>query len=215
VRTTAVEAAGGSVSERVARSRSTGFQIVELVVAISLVAIFATLSVPWLLRIGSGLRVRLAAEELAGALRSARAYAIRHSAKVGVKFMERPGRGWAFRLYRDGDGDGVLSRDIESGVDPAATPERDLVHTGRHVGFGFPPGEPPRDPGDPRRRLDRLDDPIRFNRSDLASFSPLGGATPGSLYVSDHLHHLAVVRVFGTTGKVKVMLYDPQTETWR
>ena len=81
--------------------------------------------------------------------------------------------------------------------------------------FGFPPGPPPRDPSDPRRRLDRLDDPLRFNRSDIASFDPLGGATPGSAYLTDGQTQLAAVRVLSTTGKVRVIVYDRRKQTWR
>jgi type II secretory pathway pseudopilin PulG len=188
---------------------------VELIVVVSLAAILAALAVPSLRRTSSGLRVRMAAGELAGVMRTARSLAVRHSAKVGVKFRPTVEGGWSFTIYRDGDGDGVLSRDIDSGVDPQVAPPRNLIHMGRDVTFGFPPGSAPRDPGDPRRRISNLGDPIRFNRSDLASFSSLGGSTPGSLYLTDNTYHLAVVRVFGRTGKVKVMSYDPQTEIWR
>ena len=121
----------------------------------------------------------------------------------------------SYRLYGDGDGDGVLTRDIESGVDPPLGPSRQLIHVGRHVRFGIPLGPPPRDPGDPRRRLGNLQDPIRFNRSDLASFNPLGGSTPGSLYLTDGHDHLAVVRVSGRTGRVRVLIYDFVRELWR
>lgn len=195
--------------------RSTGFQLVELIVVLALVSILATLAVPVLRRTSSGMRVQMAARELAGVLRMARSLAVRHSTKVGVKFRPTAEGGWSFTIYRDGDADGVLTRDIDSGVDPQMSPPRNLVHMGRDVTFGFPPGPPPRDPGDPRRRISNLGDPIRFNRSDIASFSSLGGSTPGSLYVTDNAHHLAVVRVFGRTGKVKVMIYDPETEIWR
>ncbi len=180
--------------------------------AVALLA--AGLLLPPILRLSSAGRVRLAAGELTGVLRLARAHAIRHSARVGVKFRVGPERvEWA--LYRDGDGDGVLTRDIDSGVDPQVAPTRTLTHLGRHVRFGFPPGRPPRDPGDPRRRLRRLDDPIRFNRSDIASFSPIGGSTPGSLYITDGLARLAVVRVFGRTGKVRVLVWDRSADRWR
>ena len=115
----------------------------------------------------------------------------------------------------DGDCDGVLTADIDSGIDPAVSPPRQLAHFGSFARFGFPPGPAPRDPGDPGRRLDRLDDPIRFNRSDIASFNHLGGSTPGSLYLTDGRYLLSVVRVFGRTGKVKIMRYDQETEKWR
>jgi hypothetical protein len=83
------------------------------------------------------------------------------------------------------------------------------------VRFGFPPGRPPRDPADPRRRLDRLDDPIRFNRSDIASFGPLTGSTPGSVFVTDGARHLAVVRVASATARARILRYEPEGETWR
>ena len=85
---------------------------------------------------------------------------------------------------------------------------------GSYAHFGFPPGPAPRDPGNPSSRLDRLDDPIRFNRSDIASFDQLGTSTPGSLYLTDGRALLSVVRLFGRTGKVKILRYDSKTEKW-
>jgi type II secretory pathway pseudopilin PulG len=194
--------------------RDLGYQLVEVVVAAAIVGITAGLLLPPLLRLSEGRRVRLAAAELTGVLHQARSNAIRYSRHVGVKFLVE-GERVRWGLYRDGDGDGVLSRDIDSGVDPPLGLPRTLTHLGRHVQFGFPPGPPPRDPGDPSRRMRRLDDPIRFNRSDIASFGPVGGSTPGSLYITDGIRHLVVVRVFGRTGKVKVLRWDAGEDRWR
>jgi len=196
------------------RRRESGYQLLEAIVVLAIVMISAGILLPPLLRSADGRRVRLAAAELTGVLREARSYAIRHNCRAGVKFLvEDEQVRWT--LYRDGDGDGVLNRDIDSGVDPPLGLPRTLIHLGRHIRFGFPPGPPPRDPGDPRRRMKRLDDPIRFNRSDIASFGPLGGSTPGSLYLTDSIRHLAAVRVFGRTGKVKVLRWDAIEDQWR
>ena len=62
--------------------------------------------------------------------------------------------------------------------------------------------------------MERLDDPIRFNRSDLASFSPIGSATPGSLYLSAGRHHLVAVRVTSRSGRVRLELYDYDRQSW-
>lgn len=194
--------------------RSDGYQLIEAIVSAAIVMITAGFLLPPLLRLADGRRVRLAAAELGAVLNEARSNAIRYNCNVGVKFVEEDDR-VHFVLYRDGNGDGVRSRDIDSGVDPPLGQPRTLTHLGRHIRFGFPPGRPPRDPGDPRRRLRRLDDPIRFNRSNIASFGPLGGSTPGSLYVTDSLRHLAAVRVFGRTGKVKVLRWDAIEDRWR
>ncbi len=195
--------------------RQPGFQLLQAVIVLAVLSVGLTLTVPPLLRWSSALRLRLAAAELVATLRSARMTAVTLGVKVGVKFRPREGGRVTFTLHRDGDGDGVRSGDIADGTDPQVGPERQLVHVGAHVRLGFPPGVVPRDPGDPRRYLDRLDDPIRFNRSDIASFNPLGRCTPGSLYLTDGLLGLSVVRLLAASGRVRVLTYDVGAETWR
>jgi type II secretory pathway pseudopilin PulG len=196
------------------RAAERGFQIIELVVVLAVMSVLLTLSVPPLIEMAGDLRVKLAAQELVGALRLARAWAVRYSANVAVKFDHDEQGFVTFAFYRDGDEDGVRNRDIDSGVDPLVVPPRRLAHLTQFINFGFPPDSRPRDPGSPRRYLN-TDDPIRFNESDLASFGPLGTSTPGSLYITDGRSRLAVVRVFGRTGKVKVLTYDFDEEVWR
>ena len=195
--------------------RQRGFQLIELVVVLAVMTSLLTLVAPPLLRISGDLRVHLASQELVGILRMARAYAIRHGANVAVKFRtDEKTREVTFTVYRDGDGDGVLNRDIQSGADPEVAPPGRLTNLGKGIGFGFPPGPAPRDPSS-GRPLDRLEDPIRFNESDLASFGPLGTSTPGSLYLTDGVQRLAAVRVFNRVGKVRVLTYDAQRRSWR
>jgi type II secretory pathway pseudopilin PulG len=196
------------------RSRC-GYTIVELVATMAFVGITAGLVLPELMAWSSKTRVNTAAGELVGTLRMARTFAMRHSAHVAVKFDTTSRAGAVhFALFRDGDGDGVRNNDIRSGEDPRAVPWRQLSNFGPRVYFGFPHDLQPRDPGDPRRALDRLQDPIRFNNSDLASFSPEGTSTPGSLYVTDG-RNLAVVRVLGMSGRVKVLRWDRSAARWR
>jgi prepilin-type N-terminal cleavage/methylation domain-containing protein len=193
-----------------------GFQLIELVVALAIFGMIVMIAGPPLLSMTASLRVDLATQELVGVLRHARSYAIKHSANVAVRFYPEPERGrTGFALFRDADGDGVLNADIRRGIDPQLTPMRYFAHFGGPVGFGFPPGAPPRDPGDPRRRLGNLDDPVRFNNSDLASFDPLGGSTPGSLYVTDGRSKLSVVRLYGRTGTMRVLRWDAAADRWR
>ena len=192
-----------------------GFQIVDLVVSLAVMGLVLTLGEPPLLRSSADLRLYLATQDLVGVLRLTRAYAIRHSANVAVKFRTAQDGTITFALYRDGDGDGVLNRDIDTGVDPQVKPPRRMAHLGRGFGFGFPPGPPPMDPSSPRQPMDRLDDPIRFNQSDLASFDPLGTATPGSLYLTDRRSLLAAVRVTSRTGRIRVLRYDSRARAWR
>ena len=198
-----------------------GFTLLELSFIVALIGLLTVMFVPALHHLSSSTRVDLAASEVMGTLRLAKSYAISHSAHVGVKFFTSQG-GFVpagsdevtYRLYRDGDGDGVRTADVLSGVDPPVSPLRRLVHVGATVNFGFPSTLRPRDPGSPSRRLSRLHDPVRFNRSDMASFGPLGGATPGSLYLTDG-RSLAVVRVFNRSGKVRILRYDVPGDRWK
>lgn len=189
-----------------------GFSLLELLVVVAIAGVLVTLVVPPLLELSARLRLHIAAVEVATTLRYARSQAIRVSANVGLKFHVR-GEIVHYATYVDGDGDGVRTADIRRGVDPALGPLRRLTHTGGRIDFGIPETLRPREIGS-RRRLDRLQDPIRFNRSDIAAFSPLGLATPGTLYLTDG-HRLAAVRVFNRTGKVTVHHYDRERERWR
>lgn len=197
------------------RRQERGFQLAELTVVLAIFILFLTLTAPPILRISGELRLRLAAEEVATAMYLARATAVRYCANVALKFRPRADGRSTWALYRDGDGDGVLTKDIDKGVDPQVRPPQELEQLGSRVRFGFPPGRPARDPGDPSSRLRRGDDPIRFNNSDLASFGPLGTATPGTVYLTDNAGALAAVRVTGRTGKVKVLVYDFDEEVWK
>lgn len=195
-------------------ARAAGFQLIEAVVYLAVLGLLTILGVPPMLRWTSAQRVELATQEIGAAMRVARAYAIQHSANVGLKFWVARDGSVSYALYRDADGDGVRTDDLRSGIDPQVVPLQRLVHFGREIRFGFPPGRAPRDPANPRRRLDRLDDPIRFNASDIASFSPLGGSTPGSIYVTDGTIHLSALRVLGGSGRIKRIRYDVASETW-
>lgn len=191
-----------------------GFTLIDTLVVTAVVSLGLLLAVPPLLRAAGKARVGLAAAEVTGALRQARLLAARRSAHVGLRFESLGGGRFGYAVYGDGDGDGVRSDDIARGTDPLLLSRRRLDGLGRGVGFGFPPGIVPRDPADPGRRLDRLGDPIRFNRSDIASFSPLDGATPGSVYVTDGEHHLFAVRLNNRTARVHLLRWDRATGRW-
>jgi type II secretory pathway pseudopilin PulG len=192
-----------------------GFQLTELTIVLALVALMTLMGAPPLLRITGDTRLQLAAQEMISVLRLARSWAVRHDANVAVKFRTGRDGTVTFTLYKDGDGDGVLNKDINSGVDRQVEPTRRLTALGRDVHFGFPPGPPFPDPTSPRKKIDPNGDPIRFNQSDLASFGPFGTATPGSLYLTDGVKRFAVVRVTSLTGRVRIFTWIPERRVWR
>jgi prepilin-type N-terminal cleavage/methylation domain-containing protein len=189
-----------------------GVSLIEILVVLVVAGVLAALGVPPLLRASASLRLEMAAAEIASTLRLTRAYALRHGVRVAVRFENAQSAEVAFSLYRDGDGDGVRNADIAAGVDPREQPARRLTRLGRGVRFGFPPGPLPPAPGG--GRLVR-GDPVRFNRSDLASFDPSGTSTPGTVYLTDGVRGLVAVRVASRAGRVRTMRWDPERRAWR
>jgi Tfp pilus assembly protein FimT len=197
---------------RTARSAA-GHSLIEILVFVALVGLVAGVAFPRLWKWTARLRLELVCGEVVTALRQAQFHAFTQSDFVGLKFWTelQPVR-WG--VYRDGDGDGVLTADIRRGDDPLVFQAQSVAQLGSSVWFGFPTGLRPRDPGDPRRRLDRLHDPIRFGRSDLAVFSHLGTSSPGTLYLTNG-YDLAAVRITNRSGRVRILHYDRNTETWQ
>ena len=196
--------------ERPAAPRQAGFQLVELLVTLAFFAVVVAMSVPPVLGWWRALAVEIAAQEVAGALQAARLYSIRNNSNTAIRF-DTVGDFVHHTLYRDGDGDGVRNDDIVRGHDPQVG-DRQRIGAFGGVQFGFPPGSAPRSPSG--GRLDRLDDPIRFNRSDLASFSKDGTATPGTVYLTDGQSRLMAVRVTSRSGRIRVLSYDPKHQRW-
>src|SRR3954471_1982184 len=106
------------------KSNPKGFQLAELSVALAVLVLMVLLGAPSLLQSTADMRLHLAAYELVGVLRLARASALRLDANVAVKFRTAQNGAVTFTLYRDGNGNGVLNRDITSGADPQIEPAR-------------------------------------------------------------------------------------------
>jgi type II secretory pathway pseudopilin PulG len=189
-----------------------GISVVELLVVLAMLAAATAVAAPGAIRLRAALSVRSAAAQVRVAFLQARAYAIARGRFVGIKFRKNGDRHeWA--LYVDGNGNGIRTVDIQRGVD-------------RPLGISFPwnrndvmpgilKGNRVPDPGDPGRALDHLDDPIRFNSSDICSFSPAGESTPGSIYLWDGHDRMAVVRVFGRTAKVRTLYHWRGEREWK
>jgi hypothetical protein len=129
--------------------------------------------------------------------------------------FSRDGRGWSWYEVEDGNGNGLRTREIRRGTDRTLSgPHRMEDHDSR-IKLGFPPGGPfPKIPPG-TGWIDGTDDPIRFGRSDLVSFTPLGTGSSGTLYVTDGARQLLGVVLFGPTCRVRVWRFDWEERRWR
>lgn len=187
-----------------------GFSLLELLLAVGLLVTLAGTAVPLLLSSVDSSRTRGAARYLAGRLNQARMDAVKRSAHVALK-VEGAATRYRYTLYADGNRNGVTSRDITQLVDtPMGTPEC-LDDKFPGVTFGILDGVTAIDSSDD---LGGDSDPVRFGRSDLLSFSPSGSATAGTFYIRGQGRQQAAVRVLGTTGRVRVLVFDFQARRW-
>jgi hypothetical protein len=192
--------------------RRAGYSAAELVAVLAIAAAVTTLVAPGAFQLSATLAVRSSAGEVRAMLFQARALALSRGRYVGVKFRKNGNR-YEWALYGDGNGNGIRTAEIAKGVDPPLGIT--IPWTRSDVRPGILKGSRVPDPGDPHKALDRLDDPIRFNASDICSFSPLGESTPGSIYLWDGRDRMAVVRVFGRTAKVRTLYYRRGEKEWK
>ena len=168
--------------------------------AVAVVGIVAAISIPATTAGVDRARGRAAARFLAGRVASARLLAVSRSANVALRFEQRDGR-IQFSTVIDGNGNGVRTADVTAGVDRQIEPPIELAAHYPGVVIGLVPGTP-------------AAAAVQVGASGLWSFTPVGTATPGSVYVRGRDGTQWVVRVFGGTGRARVLRYEPATGAW-
>jgi type II secretory pathway pseudopilin PulG len=192
------------------RQRSWGYSLIELIFVIGLVATLSGFAIPLLLTGLDNLRAAGAARYMSARLHRARMEAVVRSRDVAIQFTATS-RGYTFAMYADGNRNGVLTRDIQRGIDqPLGQPER-LGDNFAGVEFGAVDALPPVDPGGTAPGSD----PIRIGTSGLLTFTPLGTSSSGTLYIVGRHNAQYAVRILGTTGRIRVLKYEPGSRQWK
>ena len=106
----------------------------------------SAMAVPAFLTGRDELRAAAAANYVASRFQQARMEAVTRSATVAVQFTQ-DGAGYAFAVYVDGNGNGVLTRDIQRAVDRRIDVTERLTEQFTGVEFGAIAGLPAIDPG--------------------------------------------------------------------
>lgn len=187
-----------------------GYSLVELLVTAALAVLIAAMATPTVFGARDAIRAVGAADYLASLLDVARTEALKRHANVAIRF-EGAGTGFRYTMVADGNGDGVRTTQVLTGVDPALREAERLDQQFPGVAFGVAQGVTPIDAGDEIGD----GDPIRFGRSRMVSFSPSGTCTPGTLYVLGHGRRQLAVRVLGATGRLRVLEFNFGLMTWQ
>ena len=198
---------------RTRQPQNRGMSLVELVVLLAVVAIIATVTVPALGDAHRAAALAGAAGRVRGLMFRCRAVAVMEQRSTGLVFERRPDGAWRCLIAADGDGDGILRRDIERGIDPVIS--EILEFAPREAGLGILEGEFVPDPsGRGRLRGDHAD-PVRAGRGDIISFTPDGHVTPASVYFSDRRTRMRVLRTYGASGRVISLHWRSGWPEWR
>jgi type II secretory pathway pseudopilin PulG len=185
-----------------------GFTLLELVFAAGLVATIAAAAVPSIGRALDHYKTVGAVRYVAARLQQTRMDAVARGVNAAIRFT-LTGTSYSFGVYADGNGDGVRSADIDRGVDRVLFGPERLGQQFSGVEFGTLAGLPGVEgssaPGA---------DPIRIGSARMASFTPLGTSTSGSLYILGPHRAQFVVRLYGETGKTRILRFNAQTRSW-
>ena len=183
--------------------------MIELAVAVGLMATATATALPQVLAGLDEARVAGAARYLSGRFYDTRIEAITRSAEVALRFTAT-NAGYVYEVFADGNGNGVLTRDIQRNIDRQIHAPEQLSSQFSGVDFGTLPGLPAIDAGSPAPGAD----PIKFGVSNMVSFSALGSSSSGTVYIRSRDNAQYAVRVLGNTAKVRIFRFDARSRQW-
>ncbi|MGE0461507.1 MAG: Tfp pilus assembly protein FimT/FimU [Vicinamibacterales bacterium] len=192
-------------------SSARGLALVDVLAATALSVLVSATAIPVVAGAMEHERATAGAHYLATRLKQAQLEALRRGTSVAVRFGA-DGEAADIQMFADGNGNGVLVRDIEQGIDrPLSPPDR----LGTHArGVTLRVNQPVPDVGG-NGTLDTGSDPIRIGRTALLSFSPTGSATAGTVYVAAARGPQFAVRIMGSTGRMRVLRFDAGAGAWQ
>jgi len=187
-----------------------GCSLLESMLVLALLALVAAIALPSILGGLDDARARAAARHVAALVRLTRVQAATRSIRVGLRF-ERQGAAYQYAIYVDGNGNGLRSRDIRRGIDVPITPVERIGDRFPGVALGVAAGVTRISDGRP---MTEAADPVRLGLADTFTFTPLGTATSGTIFLQSRKGRQYAVRVLGATGRTRVMEFRPETKSW-
>lgn len=199
-----------STIDQISSAAAGGYTVIELLFVVGLSVTLGAAAIPQLLAGLDEAKTAGAAQYMSARFQRARMEAVLRMASVAVLFTQ-DAAGVSFAVYVDGNGNGVLSRDISRGVDRRVGAVERLSEQFPGVDFGALPGLPPIDAGGTPPGTD----PIRLGAGRSASFAAIGTSSSGTVYVRGRGGSQYAVRIFGDTGRTRRLKFDRTAWQWK
>lgn len=190
--------------------KENGISITEIMVVLFIMASLMIASVPGLIKATRNSRAKMLIGAVEARIAQARFYAISNNCYAGLKFRVKDGMVTS-GIYKDGNGNGILTADIQNGIDTT------IGSTILHSADGLKMGIPDWVKKDPEGNPIAGNDPVRFGRGNIISFSPMGHYSMGSLYFTSE-YICWVMRFNGHAGVIKtfrIKMENPVWERWQ
>ena len=168
---------------------------------VGLAAVVSAAAIPQTLATLERSRAKAASRYLASRMAVARARAVSEGATIALRF-DATSSGITFTPFIDGNRNGVLTRDIANGVDRQMASSTRLADLFAHVAIALSVPAPG-------------GNPVQLSGgSMLLSFTPVGTATGGSIYVRGGDGSQFAIRVLGATARTRLQEYDEARHVW-
>ncbi len=185
-----------------------------MLVVIALAGFIISISTPHLSKMAAKGKVRAATREMTALFREARYEAVSKKMHIGFEF-QRKEEGFLFCKFQDGNSNGIRRKDIKDGKEILLGGPYQIKSRYGNIDFSILKGKPVSKIPPGKGKLDHPDDPIKFGRSDIISFSPSGNSSSGSIYISDGNNLMMAIVIFGPTVRIRVWDYDYENNKWR
>jgi type II secretory pathway pseudopilin PulG len=194
---------------RTRQGATAGWSLVELLIVLGASLVIAGWALAGLSAMAADARATGAARHLVARLRQERLEAVRTGRTCGLRFRDGGGE-VVFDVVSDGNGNGLRSAEIETGVDVTHGAPVRLADAFAGARFAIVEAVPSIDGGP---GLPAGADPIRLGSTVLA-FSPSGGSTSGTLYLASADRRQFAIRILGATGRIRLYELDRPRGLW-
>ncbi len=206
-----VTAHGPRLTAHAVALRERGFTLFEAMVSLCIVGLMAAMVAPNLLEVRRRLDHQRLARQIAHDTMQCRIEALTSCRNVGLVFAQQHGK-WYYTMVADRNANGISRKEFQAGIDRPLGPKTWLEFMSYDVKVGVPAAWRVPDPGGAGLLPP---DGMRTGNSNIISFSHLGHATPCTVYINDGRERVLAIRINGSSGVIRALLWRRGWSAWQ